>query len=260
VEKPPRAAPIPGEVHVRYCATESIDDDRLQVAVALLSDEERARHERFRIDRDRRDFAVAHALLRTTLSEFGDRAPSAWRFASGPYGKPMLAPDASTSPLSFNLSHAHGLVGCIVAAGADVGLDVERVTRATDWRSIATRYFPPEEVAQIDRSEESRRPSRFFELWTLKEAFAKAVGLGLSQALDATTFELEQTGAIIFRPSADVAPDTWHFALYAPTPEHWCAIAVGDGTPRRWRLSARACDGAGELLAPLRTSLARPTT
>src|SRR5450631_177028 len=145
----PRTAPISGDVHIRYCATDSIGDDRLRAAVSLLSDEERARHERFRVDRDRREFAVAHALLRTTLSELGDRAPDAWRFASGPHGKPMLAPDASTPPLSFNISHAHGLVACVVAAGADVGLDVERVTRPTDWRSIATRYFSPAEVAQI---------------------------------------------------------------------------------------------------------------
>jgi 4'-phosphopantetheinyl transferase len=254
VEPPPRVVLIPGRVEVRYCATDVVDDDRLRAALALLSDEERGRQDRFRVDRDRREFAVAHALLRVTLSEFGDKHPGAWRFTSGSHGKPMLPPDESTTPLSFNISHTHGLVACAVAVSADVGLDVERVTRATDWQSIATRYFSPEEVAAIEASAESQRVIRFYELWTLKEAFAKAVGLGLSQALDAAMFDLEPFGRIGCRLPPRVDEDVWQFALYTPTPEHRCAVAVSDGTPRCWRISVR--EGTGALLNPVRTSRA----
>jgi 4'-phosphopantetheinyl transferase len=252
VKHPPRAVLISGDVEIRFCATDVVEDDQLQAALALLSDEERDRQERFHVDRDRREFAVAHALLRTTLSEFGERDPGAWRFTSGSHGKPMLAPDESATPLSFNISHTHGLVACAVAMGADVGLDVERVTRATDWRSIATRYFSREEVAAIDGSAESQRAIRFYELWTLKEAYAKAVGLGLSQALDAAIFDLERLGTIACRLPPRAAEDAWQFALYTPTPEHRCAVAISDGTPRRWRIRVR--DGAGAFLTPLRMS------
>ncbi len=160
----------PGDVHVRYCLTDSIGGRVLEAAVALLSDEERVRYERFRVDRDRHEFAVAHALLRTTLSELGDLPPGAWRFQTDTHGKPMLAAGTSTLPWSFNLSHARGLVACVVARGAEVGLDVELATRGTDWRGIASRYFSAAEVAQIDRLVDGERPTRFFELWTLKEA------------------------------------------------------------------------------------------
>ena len=103
----PRAALSPGDVHIRYCLTDSLGQDALNAATALLSDEERVRHERFRVDRDRREYAVAHALLRTTLSEFGDLPPHAWRFEVSAHGKPSLAPGLSTPPLSFNLvAHA----------------------------------------------------------------------------------------------------------------------------------------------------------
>ena len=252
-------AAIPADVHVRYRTTDALDEDALNAAIALLSSEELARHERFRVERDRREFAVAHALLRTTLSQFGGLPPDAWRFDSGPHGKPVLAPGVSRTPLAFNLSHTRGLVACVVVAGApggtiDVGLDVECVTRSTDWRGIASRYFSVAEIAQIDRVAEGARATRFFELWTLKEAFAKALGLGLSQALDATTFELERTGAIACTLPPEAVPAAWHFALYTPTPTHRLAVAVGDGTVRRWRVSVQRDEGAGEGLTPSRTS------
>lgn len=254
MHNPSRAQSLSGDVHVRYRRTDSIGERVLETAVALLSDEERVRYERFRVDRDRREFAVAHALLRTTLAELGDRPPGDWRFQTGSHGKPMLAAGTSTAPWSFNLSHARGLVACAVARGAEVGLDVELATRATNWRGIASRYFSAAEVAQIDRLGHGERPTRFFELWTLKEAFAKALGVGLSQGLDATTFELASPGAIACTLPPGVIRATWQFALYAPTREHCLAVAVSDGSPRRWRILARRSGGAGQPLIATKTS------
>ena len=254
MHNPSHAESRPGDVHVRYCLTDSIGERVLEAAVALLSDEERVRCERFRVDRDRHEFAVAHALLRTTLSELGDRPPGDWRFQTGSHGKPMLAAGTSTVPWSFNLSHARGLVACVVAPSADVGLDVELATRVTDWHGIASRYFSAGEVAQIDRLADGERPTRFFELWTLKEAFAKALGVGLSQALDATTFDLAAPGAIACTLPPGMGPATWQFALYAPTREHRLAVAVSDGSARRRRILAQLPGGTGAPLIPTRSS------
>jgi len=211
-----------------------MDEAALSSAVALLSDDERARRERIRAQPDRDAYAMAHALLRSTLSELGDRPPGAWRFTAGPYGKPALAEAAP--PLSFNLSHARGLVACAVAAGADVGLDVETIARATNWRGIASRYFSPAELAEIDRADPAYQETRFFELWTLKEAFVKALGVGLSQPLNAMTFSAERPDAIVFTPPCDTSAAVWHFGLYAPTPAHRLAVAVSDGSVRQWRI------------------------
>ena len=236
----PRAQMAPGDVHIRYCLTESLGEDVIAAAAALLSNEERARRDAFRFDRDRREYTAAHALLRATLSEFGDAAPDAWRFDAGAHGKPAIAAGVSSSPLSFNLAHTLGLVACVVAKGAEVGLDVERVTRSTNWRGVAGRYFSALEVAQIEGVADSRRAARFFELWTLKEAFAKAIGVGLSQPLSATTFEIEPDGAVSFTPPAGILPAVWQFALYTPSPDHRLAVAVGDAAARRWDLHLRA--------------------
>ena len=230
-------------VHVRYRLTDALDAGVVQRALALLSPDELERHERFRADRDRREFAVAHGLLRATLSEFGDVAPTDWRFAAGAHGKPALAQGVSAFPLSFSLSHAHGLVACLVARDADVGVDVELVARTRDWRSIASRYFAAEDRAQIDRAPEADQAARFFELWTLKEAFAKAVGLGLPQALGAV-FEVAdgRVSARTLPHGAD--PAAWHFALYTPASGHRLAVAVSDGSVRRWRVDVKAAAAA----------------
>jgi len=237
-----RASLMPGDVHVRYRLTDDLDEDARQTALSLLSSDEHARYERLRLDGDRREFAAAHALLRTTLSEFDGISPRDWRFDAGSHGKPALAPGMSALPLSFNLSHARGLVACAVALDADVGLDVELVTRATDWRAIASRYFSPAEVAQIDGVADAGRATRFFELWTLKEAFAKALGVGLSQSLDASSFDLADASAIACTLPFAVDSAQWHFALYTPARDHRLAVAVSDGSVRRWRIHARACD------------------
>lgn len=224
-----------GELHVRYRRTDRLDELALASAVALLSSDERARHERIRTKSDRDEYAIAHALLRSALSEFGDRRPEAWRFADGPFGKPALTDPVSS--LSFNLTHARGLVACAVAASADVGLDVEAITRATNWRGIASRYFSSAEREEIDRLEPGRQAARFFELWTLKEAFVKALGVGLSQPLSAITFSAERPEAVGFAPPNGVDAAVWQFGSFAPTPAHRLAVAVSDGTRRRWRIT-----------------------
>jgi 4'-phosphopantetheinyl transferase len=240
VSDSPRAALIPGEVHVRYRQTDMLGEDDRQIALALLSDGERVRHARFHFDRDRDEFAAAHALLRTTLSEFGATDARDWRFREGAHGKPALAPGSAALPLSFNLSHTRGLVACAVALDADVGIDVESIARATDWRAIAARFFSAVEVAHIDRVAEQSRATRFLELWTLKEAFAKALGVGLLPQLEAAAFELDRPGVITCALPAAVDPAAWQFALYTPVPGHRLALAVSDGSARRWRIHVRA--------------------
>ncbi|HEY2150150.1 MAG TPA: hypothetical protein VGH34_05035, partial [Vicinamibacterales bacterium] len=117
----PRATLNDGDVHVRYRRTACVTGDTLQAAVALLSDEERSRCQRFHFEHDRLEFTLAHAMLRTMLSAFDDVAPQDWRFESDSDGKPAVAPGVTSSPPSFNLSHSHGLVACAVAIHGDLG-------------------------------------------------------------------------------------------------------------------------------------------
>src|SRR5436305_418291 len=78
------------DVHIWFRATDGLDAAAIEAAAAVLSDEERAQYARFHFVRDARDYAAAHALLRTVLSHGGDLRPESWQFDRTPRGKPFL--------------------------------------------------------------------------------------------------------------------------------------------------------------------------
>jgi 4'-phosphopantetheinyl transferase len=188
------------------------------------------------------------------LSRYDARPPAAWTFEDLPGGKPVLAP--GTAPgLSFNLSHTHGLVACAVTRDTNVGIDVERLERSTCIDDLAQRYFTPEETAGLAACTPERRESYFLDLWTLKEAYLKAIGVGLSHPLNAMAFDLADPAQIIFRPPPRVEQRQWQFALFEPTPRHRMAVAVQRGVGETWRVLAECTAACATALAPLRTSV-----
>jgi len=212
---------------------------------AILSADEMTRYARFWFDRDRHLHLVAWALVRTTLSRYADVAPEAWRFRTNRWGRPEISGPADAPPLRFNLSHTRGMVACIVADGIDVGVDVEDRRRQTQGPEIARRYFSAREVEAFERLSEEEREVAFFEYWTLKEAYIKAVGVGISLGLGRFSFGLDQRGVpvgdperwppvISFDATLDDDPDHWQFAQFEPTPHHAMAAAIrrGEGPDR----------------------------
>jgi 4'-phosphopantetheinyl transferase len=223
-----------GEAHVYYRLTEALDETAIADAVALLSPDEHARYTRFVFARDRCEYAAAHALVRTSLSRYAEIAPRAWSFHETPGGKPSLVPDPCVPSLSFSLSHTHGLVACAIAAGADVGIDVEGVDRDVDG-GVPQRFFSARERADLRGcASDALRAKRFFDLWTLKEAYIKAIGKGLSHPLDTIIFTVDDDQMITFTPPSEVDAAAWSFRLFSPTERHRLAVAVGTtpGAPR----------------------------
>jgi 4'-phosphopantetheinyl transferase len=230
----------------------------VSTAVDQLSPDERTRHARLIFERDRRDFAVAHALLRQMLSAHVDRPPREWTFVPGPHGKPMLEPEASGCTLSFNLAHTHGLVTCAITTGTDIGIDVEPIDRGGAALELAQRYFSSVEVAEIERLTGRARETRFIEIWTLKEAYVKAIGDGLTRPVDEFWFTFEESRRLGFESSDPDDSADWSFALFAPSPEYRLAVAVrGPSTTRRFSVHSVADANARPALVtsgPLRTS------
>jgi 4'-phosphopantetheinyl transferase len=219
------------EIRIDYCITESLDAQSVREAMQQLSDDERMRCDRLVRERDRRDFAVAHALLRQSLSAYGSLRPEDWTFTTGPHGKPSLTADlAAREGLSFNLAHTDGLVACCVARDADVGVDVEAIVSSVDIQSVAARFFSPAEAAELEQCGESLRLVRFTELWTLKESYIKARGDGLLHALDRFTFHFEESSWLRFVDAEEAGASEWSFALFAPTRRHRMAVAVNRRT------------------------------
>ena len=92
---------------------------------AILTDDERAKTDRFRFARDRHTCLIARALVRTTLSRYGDVPPGRWRFCTNDHGRPYVSTPAS--PVRFNLSHTTALIVCLVSRDREVGVDVEHL-------------------------------------------------------------------------------------------------------------------------------------
>lgn len=177
---------------------------------------------------DRRERLAAYALVRLTLSRFYNLPPSTWRFRRSRFGRPEVEDPVGGRSLRFSLSHTHGLVVCGAGWDVPLGVDAERVYNAKECLEIAARYFAPEEAVALQALSDKVRSVRFIEYWTLKEAYAKARGLGLSLPLHSAIFDLSLGDAgVSVRFDKGVAddPSAWSFSLM-PEPAYRIALAA----------------------------------
>ena len=204
---------------------------------ALLTTDERARQARFRFARDQRRYLVTRALVRTVLSRYGAVRPEEWAFSVGAHGRPAITGPLPVPALEFNISHSADLVMLGVTAGRTLGIDVESFEAGDADIAGLDRYFAPEESAALLSLAPVERRRRFFELWTLKESYIKARGMGLAIALDAFRFEL--TGAagltLHMRPQLADSPRHWRLWQLDPRPGYVAAVCAtrGEEVPPR---------------------------
>lgn len=196
-----------------------------EACAALLSDEERARWQRFRFEHSRREYLATHALARTALARYGATSPENLRFVSNAHGKPALDPDGG---VRFNLSNSTGLVVCFAGAESrEVGVDVEPFARADRIAGVAHKVLSAEEQAQLEALPDGERHGRVLSLWTLKEAYIKARGIGMSLPMHRASFLFDAGGNVRFEldPSLHDDAGRWRFCLldYA---QHRIALMV----------------------------------
>lgn len=159
--------------------------EKLTALTRMLSPSERERAERFRMPEPRRQFVFGRALLRQLLGACLNVDPATLAFGSEPRGKPFLEQSASDGDLRFNLSHSRSLVAVGLARGRDVGVDLEWIHHLADWSLVAARIFSARELDELYSLPEPRQREAFFNGWTRKEAYLKATGEGLTDALPA---------------------------------------------------------------------------
>ncbi len=222
----------------------------------LLNAEERKQQAQFRFSADRHSYLVTRAMVRTVLSKYARIPPRAWQFATNGYGRPEIAnTDPSSMPLRFSVSHTRGLVVVAVARAPAVGVDVEEVRASPAPAAVASRYFAPQEILALHALPENRQSDRIYELWTLKEAYIKARGLGLSIPLDQFSFRLEGDRCVQLAIEASLQdrPELWKFWQFRPSADHVLALCVRHGSPMRPELICRSCIPlvSDELLEPL---------
>ncbi len=195
---------------------------------ALLTEDERRKQQRFHFERDRHRYLVTRASLRLVLSRYLPLEPLRWRFITNDYGKPRIADCALAARLSFNLSHTEGLILIAVSAHDGIGVDVENVSRDVAL-DVADHFFAPWEARAMRALAPALQRQRFFEYWTLKEAYIKARGMGLSIPLEQFRFELDADPrgiGISFDELLNDSPASWCFRQFDAGPQHLGALCL----------------------------------
>jgi len=200
----------------------------------ILSDEERDRHRRYRRARDRDLFLVSHVAARQVLSCYFPIEAGEWSFETNQYGRPEIVSPGAPRGLRFNLSHTDGMIALLIHDGLDSGVDVERIGRIDDLRGVSKTVFAGPERTEFLSLPNEQQEERFYRLWTMKEAFIKAKGMGLALPLNDFWFESENEGKFRFSCVEDVEQDpaAWHFTLHRPSPHHIIATACRSGSDR----------------------------
>lgn len=225
------------------------DDSDVDAWMGLLDEDAAARAQRFRRAPDRVRHVAAHALLRAVLAAETGRAPADVVLRRDGRSKLHLVDGAG---LDFSLTHTQGLVA-VAVHGSPVGCDAEPVDRHVDPAAI--RMLAPAERTWLDGVAAHERDRRFLELWVAKEAFSKAVGLGLALSLASYAIDVSGVPKLLSAPAECGPCEEWRFIRPDVAASHVLALAMRDApskepvetiavTPDRLTLLARHVAGA----------------
>lgn len=164
-------------------------DEPLDSLRAILTEDERARVERIRLEHVRRRQIAAQAGLRIILGRTLGTNPRSVRFARGPHGKPHLENEA----LSFNLTRSGDRFAVGVSEAGSLGVDIEFMRAIPRLTQLAGTVFSEAEMEEMSGETEEGRLGAFYRGWTRKEAFIKAVGTGLHLPLRSFSVRLAPT-------------------------------------------------------------------
>jgi 4'-phosphopantetheinyl transferase len=224
-----RALPV-GGARVYYVFQEALGPRLREGLMGLLSDDERERRARFLRESDRDLYLLAHGMLRRVLAVHTGVEARKLRFETGVYGRPELSGPASIGSLRFNLTHTPGLAACAVASGRAVGVDAEHLIRKIDLPSVSARVFSTAERRGLEALSGRDAIERFFLLWTLKEAYVKALGRGFSLPLRSiTTVPTIDQRAVLQLDDMDDDASRWVLRTHRAGAEHQLALALEAG-------------------------------
>ncbi|XP_064959773.1 uncharacterized protein LOC135609910 isoform X1 [Musa acuminata AAA Group] len=249
---PPAPLPLRREAHLWYIVPNELEDTSLlQDYMELLSPCEKENVLSIKGEALKKCAILSRVLVRTTLSRYTDCKvnPRLFKFRKNRFGKPEVEHQNGClwvpPSLQFNISHTSSMIACGVTVDVPIGIDIEEKRRkpVNNILSLAHRYFSPYEVQYLASfMDPESRQSEFLRLWTLKEAYVKALGRGFSGApfRDFTIRFEKSTDSVVperpkseeFRIMIDTASDSvnltanWQFALVELCGSHLAAICM----------------------------------
>ncbi|MES2731803.1 MAG: 4'-phosphopantetheinyl transferase superfamily protein [Bacteroidota bacterium] len=215
------------------------NDNRLPLShlIALLSPEEVAKANRFVFAEHRERYIIAHGLLRIILGKYAGLAPKAIQLGRTSNAKPVLV--AGQGDYCFNLSHSADEV-IVAVSQKEVGIDIEQIKMDFDWADIAQNYFCQEEISRLGQASAASVAGLFYQYWTRKEAFLKAISLGLIDDLQKINLSATHNRIWLNDDRLDAAiPTKWQILSGFIQNDYAISLAVpSDITPTRFHQAA----------------------
>ncbi|MEX2030630.1 MAG: 4'-phosphopantetheinyl transferase superfamily protein [Anaerolineales bacterium] len=237
-----------GEVHVWISRT-NLPRTAVEGLKGTLSAEELERANLLRFEERRNQFLVSRGLLRIILARYAERPANELAFSLEPGGKPRLADGGGPSRLQFNLGHSGTICVIAVTRLEMVGVDVEEARSDIDMDAVARRILTGREWAEFDRLSAGERSSWLHSVWSKKEAFVKAMGVGMAmpfQEVETTGFWRNRSGSPFLRSDGLDFP-AWWSESFVPAAGYVGAVAtlgIPSSVSYRWEI---VTGGAGPI-------------
>lgn len=181
----------PGEVHawvidLEHCSKPGVID------LKVLSEEERVRANRFKTSDPSAMYTASHWALRTLIGKYLQLSAEKIQFTRNKFGKPFLdhSINSINSPLFFNLAHSGNVAFIGLMRGGPIGVDIELRKRESLEPGVAERFFSTRELREYHALDREKQTKVFFDCWTRKEAYLKAVGCGLLDEVRSVEMEI----------------------------------------------------------------------
>ena len=189
-----------------------------------LTEDEIQRHARLKIPEKKDQFLNSRGILRLILSSYLDISPGLIQIESNSSGKPYL-PD---SDLSFNLSHSGDLLLYGFCLKANIGVDIQEVYHIASIESMIKKTISFKEQSYLERVSTKKRLDAFFDIWTAKEAYIKALGDGFQQDLTAISLipDISESNFTLEHPSTENNSSEWTIRSIKVKPGYKGSFAV----------------------------------
>ena len=218
-------------VQIWHISLQVHSDELLNRYYDCLSQDENAKANRFRFPEDRRRFIVARGTLRHLLGRQFDQRPEAVTFCYGTYGKPSVSfidetqkmTNASLADFHFNLSHSGERAVCALGYERKVGIDIEQIKPIKRLDGLMKRTLLSYEQAQVEAKSESAQSRAFLQRWTCKEAYLKAIGLGLTKSMQTIEVQLSPPELLQMPENCE---EGWQLHLLTLPEDYVGALAV----------------------------------
>jgi len=193
-----------------------------------LSMPECAKAARFHFDEDQQRYIIGRGMVRLLLGQYLHIPPSQLEICHGQYGKPFLDPKCNSMTISFNVSHSSNIMLCAISSDRQIGIDIEYISPDIDVYELADRFFSTQEAALLKSLPAEERLESFYAFWTIKEAYLKAIGIGVANGLDSVDVPYSVVESLVLgrKGKTETRWRNWWLKVLRPGPGYIASVAV----------------------------------